>query len=118
MAEFDIDDMACRYSIPLPQPMFLNMLYRYCTDLQNNKDNQGLFAATSSNISCVLSQTSGNMRMECQPCRYTTLCQERVGLVALYQQLCENVGALCFRTSGVILGRRLCAECVVVEGRG
>ena len=26
---------------------------------------------------------------------------------------CENVGA-----SGVILGRRLCAECVVVEGRG
>ena len=26
---------------------------------------------------------------------------------------CENVGA-----SSVILGRRLCAECVVVEGRG
>ena len=49
------------------------------------------------------------------------LCQERVGLVALYEQLCENGGgggALFFSASGVILGRRLCAECVVVEGRG
>eukprot|EP00117_Sycon_ciliatum_P018309 scpid27116/ scgid16969/ len=65
----------------------LNMLYRYCTDLQNNKDNQGLFAAT---LSFMLTQSSGNMKIGCRPCRY--ICQERVGLVALYEKLCENVG--------------------------
>ena len=58
-----MNEVACMYPILLPQPMFLNMPYRSCTDLQNNKDNQGLFAATSS---FMLSQTSGNMRMECQ----------------------------------------------------
>ena len=40
---------------------------------QNNKDNQGFFAAT---LSFMLTQSSGNMKIGCRPCRY--ICQERV----------------------------------------
>ena len=35
-----------------------------------------------------------------------------------WKAVCECGGSIGFRASGVILGRRLCAECVVVEGRG
>eukprot|EP00117_Sycon_ciliatum_P011014 scpid20686/ scgid6109/ len=56
---------------------------------QNNKDNQGLFAAT---LSFMLTQSSGNMKIGYRPCR--CICQETVDLVALCDKLCVNVGAV------------------------
>ena len=37
---------------------------------------------------------------------------------AVWKDVCESGGCIGFRASGAILGRRLCAECVDVVGRG